>query len=89
MKVDENGKRLSSGIPACIITTWWWTMAKSTAPEVTELGEILLGEKKGANQMMKLLWSVSAVCQFLDVRLRGMSVTAGEERGTTLNLYLY
>lgn len=32
--------------------------------EVTELGEILLGEKKDANRMMKLLWSVSAVCRF-------------------------
>lgn len=60
---DENGKRLSSGIPGMYYVNMV-NDEKIERSEVTELVRFCSVKKKGANRMMKLSWLVSAVCRF-------------------------
>lgn len=91
---DENGKRLSSGIPGMYYVNMV-DDGKIERSEVTELGEILLGEKKGRESDDEIIMVSVGGMPILDVGWGYECYCKAKEKGigTTLNLwekpYLY
>ena len=91
---DENGKRLSSGIPGMYYVNMV-DDGKIERSEVTELGEILLGEKKGRKSDDEIIMVSVGGMPILDVGWGYECYCKAKEKGigTTLNLwekpYLY
>ena len=91
---DENGKRLSSGIPGMYYVNMV-DDGKIDRSEVTELGEILLGEKKGRKSDDEIIMVSVGGMPILDVGWGYECYCKAKEKGigTTLNLwekpYLY
>lgn len=91
---DENRKRLSSGIPGMYYVNMV-NDEKIERSEVTELGEILLGEKKGRKSDDEIIMVSVGGMPILDVGWGHECYCKAKEKGigTTLNLwekpYLY